>query len=78
MLSRRLNIHLKLTCLRLLLLAQSARRIPTHEQREIWMTYLRSKFRENMELTDPVRLRRAFRCVWVAGSRFLVVEHGGL
>lgn len=38
---------------------QSARRIPTQEQREIWLAYTRGKFKENRRVTD-LRLKRAY------------------
>lgn len=38
---------------------QSARRIPTEEQRGIWLTYTRGKFREGQRLDDATRARRA-------------------
>lgn len=38
---------------------QSARRIPTEEQRGIWLAYTRGKFREGQRLDDATRARRA-------------------
>lgn len=40
-------------------LNQSARRIPTEEQRGIWLAYTRGKFREGQRLDDARRVRRA-------------------